>query len=74
MRPGQQRAATCLVLAAALSYVAASGDTVPAAAAAREPKDGAVRPVAGAPALVHAADQKPMPSCGEWVYGLGFRV
>ncbi len=66
MRPA---AATCLVLAAALSSVAASGDAVPAAAAAREPKDGAValRPVAGAPALVHAADQKPLPSCGEWV-------
>jgi hypothetical protein len=73
MRPA---AATCLVLAAALSSVAASGDAVPASAAAREPKDGAValRPVAGAPALVHTADQKPLPSCGEGVYGLGYRV
>jgi hypothetical protein len=73
MRPA---AATCLVLAAALSSVAVSGDAVPAAAAAREPKDGAValRPVAGAPALVHAADQKPLPSCGERVSGFGYRV
>jgi len=60
-------AATCLVLAAALCGVAAASDAIQVGAAGREPEVDAAapRPVASAPAIVDAADPKPLPSCGQ---------